>query len=160
MEESGFSFLEDTAQRIRGFQLQAQRDLAAGRVDDARVSLQNAAAATAVLAFYDIPVTETRQLVYDAGRLFALGQHQQAVLKLDRAAGLMQQVGEKDGPMLRNEANEVLLAIGDLRLAMQEKSAAVPEKFKALGHRVNMMALKSDLILSGAHLLDQDQGSH
>jgi hypothetical protein len=150
LEETGFSYLEETAARIRESQQQAQQDIAAGRTDDARVSLQHAAEAAAVLAFYDIPVTEVRQLVYDAGRLYALDRHQQAERKLERAAGLMQQIGKSDGPTLLREATEVFLLIKDLLLAMEVNPASVPEKFKALGHKVNLLALKSGLVLSGA----------
>jgi len=150
MEETGFSYLEETAQRIHESQQQAQQDLADGRTDDARVSLQRAAEAAAVLVFYDIPMTEVRQLVYDAGRLYALDRHQQAERKLDRAAGLMQQMAKNDGPALLREATEVFLLIKDLLLAMEVNPASVPEKFRSLGHKVNLMALKSALVLSGA----------
>lgn len=151
LEETGFSYLEEAASRIRESQQQAQQDLAAGRTDDARVSLQRAAEAAAVLVLYAIPVTEVRQLVYDAGRLYALDRQQQAKRKLERAAGLMQQIGKNDGPALLAEATEVFLQIKDLLLAMEVNPASVPEKFKALGHKVNLLALKSGLVLSGAH---------
>jgi hypothetical protein len=150
LEETGFSYLEETARRIRESQQQAQQDLAEGRTDDARVSLQRAAEAAAVLVLYDIPITEVRQLVYDAGRLYALDRHQQAERKLDRAAGLMQQIGGSDGPTLLRESTEVFLLIKDLLLSMEVNPASVPEKFKSLGHKVNLMALKSGLVLSGA----------
>jgi hypothetical protein len=157
MEETGFSYLEETAARIREAQQQAQKHLAEGRTDDARVALRRATEEAAVLVFYDIPITEIRQLVYDAGRLYALGRYQQSEKKLDRAAELMQQVGEKDGPMVLSKATEMLLLMKDLRLAMAENSASVPEKLESLGHQVNMMALKSDLVLSGAHFSENDK---
>jgi hypothetical protein len=157
MEETGFSYLEETARRIREAHQQAQQDLAEGRTDDARVSLQRAAEAAAVLVFYDIPITEVRQLVYDAGRLYALDRHQQAERKLDRAAGLMQQMAKNDGPALLREATEVFLQIKDLLLAMEVNPASVPEKFKALGHKVNLMALKSGLVLSGTHFSEKNK---
>lgn len=157
LEEPGFSYLEETARRIRESQQQAQQDLAAGRTDDARVSLQRAAEAAAVLEFYDIPITKVRQLVYDAGRLYVLDRQQQAERKLERAAGLMQQIGKNNGPALLAEATEVFLQIKDLLLAMEVNPASVPEKFKALGHKVNMMALKSGLVLSGAHFSEKNK---
>jgi hypothetical protein len=150
MEETGFSYLEETARRIRESQQQAQQDLADGRTDAARDSLRRAADAAAVLVFYAVPITEVRQLVYDAGRLYALDRHQQAERKLDRAARLMQQIGGSDGPTLLRESTEVFLLIKDLLLAMEVNPASVPERFNALGHKVNMMALKSGLLLSGA----------
>lgn len=156
MEETGFSNLENTAGRIRDSQRQAQQDLALGRIDDARVSLRRAAEAAAVLVLYDIPITEARQLIYDAGRLYALGRQQQAAIKLDRAAKLMQQMRKNDGPTFLGKVTEVLLLMQNLRLAMEDNPASVPEKFKILGHRINMMALKSDLVLSGAHFSEKD----
>jgi hypothetical protein len=155
LEETGFSYLEETASRIRESQQQARQDLAAGRTDDARVSLRRAAEAAAVLVLYAIPVTEVRQLVYDAGRLYALDRQQQAARKLERAAGLMQRIGKNNGPALLAEATEVFLQIKDLLLAMEVNPASVPEKFKALGHKVNLLALKSGLVLSGAHFSEK-----
>lgn len=157
LEGTGFSYLEETARRIRDAQQQAEQELAAGRPDAARVSLQRATEAAAVLVHYDIPITEVRQLVYDAGRLYALDRHQQAERKLDRAAGLIQQIGESDGPTVLRKATEMLLQMKDLRLAMEENPASVPEKFESLGHRVNMMALKSGLVLSGAHFSEENK---
>jgi hypothetical protein len=119
--------------------------------------LQRAAEAAAVLVLYDIPITEVRQLVYDAGRLYALGRHPQAGRYLDRAARLMQQVGETDGPTVLNKSTEILRLIKDLRLGMEENPASVPEKFESLGHKVNMMALKSSLVLSGVHFLEKNK---
>lgn len=157
LEETGFSYLDETAARIRESQQQAQKHLAEGRTDDARVALRRAAEEAAVLVFYDIPITEIRQLVYDAGRLYALGRLQPAQMKLDRAAELMQQIGERDGPMVLSKATEMLLLMKDLRLAMTENSPFVAEKFGSLGHQVNMMALKSDLVLSGAHFSENEK---
>ena len=157
LEETGFSYLKETARRIRESQQQAQQDLAEGRTDAARVSMQRAADAAAVLEFYAVPITEVRQLVYDAGRLYALDRHQQAERKLDRAARQLQQIGTSDGPALLGEATEVFLLIKDLLLAMEVNPASVPEKFKSLGHKVNLMALKSGLVLSGAEFSEKNE---
>jgi hypothetical protein len=69
----------------------------------------------------------------------------------------MRQMGKNDVPSLLDETTEVLHLIKDLRLAMEVNSASVPEKFDALGHKVNMMALKAALVLSGAHFSEKDQ---
>lgn len=155
IEETGFSYLEATAKRIREYQQQARQDLAAGRTDKARNSMERAGEAAAVLVFYALPITEVRQLVYDAGRLQALGNPQQAARKLDRASRLMQQIGETDGPSLLSETAGVQVMIKDLLIAMGTGSPAVPEKFKALGHKVNLLALKSDLVLSGVRFSEK-----
>lgn len=149
LEETGFSYLEGTAKRIAESLDKARQDLAAEDGHDAQDSLRRAAQAAGVLLFYDIPVTDARQLIYDAGRLYTLGRPRQARLKIDQADRLLQRMGKSNGAILAAHVNEALLLTKELRLAM-EANSAVAERFEALGHKINMMAMKADLILSGA----------
>ena len=101
------------------------------------------------LHFYYVPMTEVRQLVYDADRLFYLGQTQQAQEKLKKAHEVLLSMATADGPHLEESVNEVVASIDDLSVNIQESSSKVLEKFREVGRRVNFMCLKGELVLSG-----------
>lgn len=101
------------------------------------------------LHFYYVPMTEVRQLVYDADRLFYLGQTQQAQQKLNKAHEVLLNMATADGPHLEESVNDVVASIDDLSVNIQESSDKVLEKFKEVGQRVNFMCLKGELVLSG-----------
>lgn len=157
MEEIGFSYLEETGTRIRTFQQQALQDLAAHRIEEASDAMKKAMDESAVLLFYDIPITEIRQLVFDAGRLYVIHGPKPASANLDRAAALMQRIADRGGPGLSAEMDEGLLLTEDLLLALNENSSSVVKKFETLSHKVNMLAMKSDLVLSGEHFSTEEK---
>ncbi len=101
------------------------------------------------LHFYYLPVTEVRQLVYDADQLFYLKQSDATKNKLKEANNLLMHVAESDAPNHKRSINELIVMIDELIVNIQESSRAVPAKFREVGHRVNLMALKGELILSG-----------
>jgi hypothetical protein len=101
------------------------------------------------LHFYYVPMTEVRQLVYDADRLFYLRQTQQAQEKLKRAHEVLLNIATANGPHLEESVNEVIASIDDLSVNIQESSGKVLEKLREVGRRVNFMCLKGELVLSG-----------
>jgi len=64
-------------------------------------------------------------------------------------------VAESDGPNLKRSVNELIVMIDELILNIQESSRAVPAKFGEVGHRVNLMALKGEIILSDVTFDDE-----
>jgi len=102
------------------------------------------------LQFYFIPMTETRQLIYDADRLFFLRRISEAKRKLAQAKDLLRRMGEAEGHRLREPANELFLLLDDLLLTIDEAPRDAPAKFRLVGNRVNLMLLRGDLVLTGA----------
>lgn len=112
--------------------------------------MQKTIDALSQLQFYFIPLTETRQLVYDADRLFYLGGISEAKHKLAQAKDFLRGIGKAEHHSLRKPANELVLLLDDLLLAIDDAPGEAPEKFRLVGNRVNLMLLKGDLVLSGA----------
>ena len=56
---------------------------------------------------------------------------------------------------IRGSVNELMVMIDELILSIQESSRAVPAKFAEVGHRVNLMALKGEIILSDVTFDDE-----
>ena len=102
------------------------------------------------LRFYYLPITEVRQLVYDADRLFYLKEVDKTQQKLRLANKLLVEIAESGGQNLKTSVNEAVLMIDGLLLNMQESSDKVPDKFREVGLHINLMATKGELILSSA----------
>ncbi len=95
-------------------------------------------------------MTEVRQLVYDADRLLFLKKVDKTQEKLKQANKLLTDIANSDGPNLEEPVNKLVLMIDELILSIQESSSTVPKKLRDVGHRVNLMALKGELILTDA----------
>jgi len=52
-------------------------------------------------------------------------------------------------------ASEAEVMIDRLLLAMEQSPANVPEQFQSLGHKINMFAIKGDLVLSGVRFSEE-----
>jgi len=107
-----------------------------------------------LLKIYFIPMTETRQLVFDADRLFHLGRIREAKHKLAQAEDFMRRVGEAEDHSLRKPAKELILLLDALLLTIDQAPADTREKFQLLGDRLNLMLLKGDLVLRGAGITE------
>ena len=106
------------------------------------------------MQFYFVPMSETRQLVYDADRLFYLGRIPEAKRKLGRAKDFLLGVGQAERHRLRKPANELVLLLDELLLTIDKAPGNAPAKFQLVGDRINLMLLKGDLVLSGAGLVE------
>lgn len=149
-EETGYSYLDDTVGEIREGLRDASGNMAGGDPGAARKALDRTEDSLLALQHYYLPLTWVRQYVYDADRLYFLKKTLEAKERLDRARASLAAVGEADGPALRSAVEEVIVMVDDLILALEESSPSVPEKFRALGHKINLMLNKGALILAGA----------
>jgi len=150
LESSGFAHLDDALAAAAGAVRAAEDALARGETEDAGRSLQQAQAALARLQRYFLPMTEVRQLVYDADRLYYLEDGDGCRQKLDRARRELLEVAAAGGPSLRAAVDELIRLLDELLLAIDGRPEAVPERFRALGEKVNLMVLKGDLELAGS----------
>lgn len=148
LEESGFAYLDSAV------------DQAVGAVEEARQSgapsdLRGAATSLRRLQRYYVPMTEVRQLTYDADRLYYLGDIVGAVESLDRARERLLGVAAAGGADLQKSLDEVALLIDGVVLAVRERRPQVSERFRELGHRVNLLLLKGELTLAGETFEDK-----
>ena len=148
LEDAGFSHLNDSVSESVKALKEASDKIQMGEKAESREAIKRAMNELLKLHFYYLPMTEVRQLVYDADRLFYLKQSDATKNKLKEANNLLMHVAESDGPNLKRSVNELIVMIDELILNIQESSRAVPTKFGEVGHRVNLMALKGEIILS------------
>ncbi len=162
LEQTGFEYLRDSGGRIQAALQAGQEELAAGNAVEALASLADAENATRILLYYDVPITEVRQLIYDAGRMHALQRQQEALNLLDRSAKVLLEVEQHGSNSVQQAIQELRTMTSDLQMLLAEETQAmtarskaslskmVSAKFEVLGHKVNLLALKSDMVLSGA----------
>ena len=113
-------------------------------------------------------MTEVRQLIYDADRLYALDREQEMGRRLDRAAEMLAEIKAKGNPAMHQAAAEILIQLEELKILLAEsgssraasrQAAAVTETFQELGHAVNLLILKSGLLFSAEDFGSGDQGA-
>lgn len=160
-EDTGFSYLKTASERLQVSLAELQSDLNGGKLEDARQKFENVQKHIHALVYYDIPITEVRQLVYDAGRLHALNRHEMTIDHLNRAEHLLGEIETHGNAALHHALSEPRVMIIQLRETLEQElqggstkflaelSRSSAEQFSDLGHKVNMMAIKGDLILSG-----------
>jgi hypothetical protein len=161
LEDTDFSHLRTTGERLQVSLVTLRSNLAKGQVSEARRSLEGAEEKVRILMYYDIPITEVRQLIYDAGRLQALNRYDETLENLHRADQLLGDIGAHGNLSLQHALQVPRVMIEKLRETLEQQrqttstkyvaelSDAVTGQFSELGHKVNMMAIKGDLVLSG-----------
>ncbi len=155
LEDTGFTYLESTVTEALKDLDRASKKLDAGYSAQAQKSLKQTRRWLLKLQHYYLPMTEVRRLVYDADRLYYLKRVEETEGNLDKAKKLLVQIGHTADPSLQKITTEVLLAIDDLVLALENSPGKVPDSFAKLGERINMMLLKGELLLAGATFQDQ-----
>ena len=148
LEDTGFSYLRDSVAGALTAVSDASDKLKAGQDVESGEALEGAINQLLRLHLYYLPMTEVRQLLYDADRLFHIKQVDQAEEKLSAANRILIDVARSGGPNLEGSVNELILMIDELILSIRERSTAATEKFREVGHRANLMATKGELILS------------
>lgn len=155
LEPTSFSYFDDTVSKGLARINQAEEGLEAGNREKALEELRQSRRALLELHHYFVPMTQVRQMVYDADRLYALNRSEAARVNLIRAKDILSSIGKSDGETLREAADEAEVMIDRLLLAMEQSPADVSELFQSLGHKVNMLAIKGDLVLSGVRFPEE-----
>lgn len=166
MEQTGFEFLNHSGERIQKALQASRTQLVAGRNPEALTSLADAENMVRVLLYYDVPMTEVRQLVYDAGRLHALQRREDALHYLDSANVKLADIERHGSVSVQTLMQETRSMVDSLRALLDEErrataakdqvalSRVIAAKFEELGHKVNLLALKSDMVLAGTDFHD------
>lgn len=151
-EETTFDYFDEVTQHALSSADEASKEIQAGRCDKAGQKLLETVQSLLKMQRYYIPMTEVRQLVYDADRLFYLKKVDETRSKLKLARETMIQIGNVDGSGLSESAEEVVKMIDELVFAIENSSDTVATHFAELGHRVNLMLIKGELVLSEVEL--------
>jgi hypothetical protein len=162
IEDTGFEYLNVSGERILMALQTGRGRLVDGNSSEAMASIVEAEDAVHVLLGFDVPMTEVRQLIYDAGRLHALKRLNDSLNHLHRSAGILDQIEKHWNTPVQHAIRELRFMISDLRILLEEENGAtiantqvelsrkVAAKFRELGEKINLLTLKSDLVLSGA----------
>jgi len=150
LEQTGFAHLDDAVAAAAGAVREADGALARGEPKAAGASLRRAEVALDKLQRYFLPMTEVRQLIYDADRLYFLSEFDPARGKLRQARQRLLEVAAAGGPGLREALDELIGMLDELLLAIDNQPEAVAGHFRAVGEKVNLMVLKGDLELAGS----------
>ncbi len=148
LEPTGFEYLDASASRALEEVLAAHGRIAAQDGEGAAESLDRAVDALIKLERYFIPLTEVRELVYDADRLFYLGETKGAKQKLEKAKDRLLAVASLQKAVFRSTVEEAVLKIDELLLALNGSRPEAGALLGEVGHRVNLMVLKGDLVLA------------
>jgi hypothetical protein len=154
LEGTSFVYLNDPVTRAIEAAQAAKDRVESNQLSEAGGDLKKAMESLSQLQFYFIPMTETRQLVYDADRLFFLGRIPEAKGKLDQAKEFQLGIADAEHHRLRKPANELFLLLDDLLLTIDEAPRDAPAKFRLVGNRVNLMLLRGDLVLTGTGIAE------
>ena len=156
LEQSGFTYLDDAVAELRQEMGEAAGQLRSGANARAALTLEQMSQTLLKVEKYFLPLTEVRQLIYDADRVYYLGQKEKAGQKLQQARERLVLIGAAGGEALEKKVNEAVLMLEELKLAIETDPAGVTDKMRLLGEKVNLMILKGDLILSGVRFAQAD----
>ncbi len=147
LEETSFHYLAEQLEQLSRATQQTAAALRGGQPGDAAVASEEAHQVLARLRSYYLPLTEVRQLAYDADRLYFLGEAGATLAKLHAAREVVRGMGAGTTPVSPKTVDELVLMIEGSVLAVETRSTEVPEKLRDLGHKVNLLALRGQLEL-------------
>jgi len=156
LEQTDFAYLDNAIAEVRLGVENLLKQLNSGEsAARTNVELEKTSQALFKIERYFLPMTEVRQLIYDADRVYYLGRKDEAKQKLQQSKDLLARIGENDAEAVVKAVNEVIMKIEEAELAFDSEPLAVPEKIRRLGEKINLMVIKGDLVLAGAEFKRQ-----
>jgi len=149
LEQTDFNHLESAVSEATKAVEEALNTTSADGKNESKKALELAMRSLLKLKLYYVPMTKVRQLIYDADRLFYLGQNEQTKKHLAEANEILTHIAKSSIYNLEAPVNELILMIDDLVLQLNESSPNVNKAFRNVGHRTNMMIVKGQLVMSG-----------
>ncbi len=147
LEDTHFTYLGDEVDKALA-SLSAAR-VSAGKDGDEPVlaSLHEADKTLRRIKSYFLPMTDVRQLIYDADRLFFMKRRDEAARKLEASKKLLLAVDSAGDGRLREVINDLITMIDRLVLNIEVAPEDVPGDFQKVGQKVNMMLIRGELVL-------------
>lgn len=147
LEDTSFEYFNEPISEALNTIKDASEKFHSDQDQDASLQLEQAQQALFKLQHYYVPMTNVRQLIYDADRLYYLKRFDETNHKLEHARQLLHNIIGSFKPNLTKTIDEVILMTDDVMLAIEDAPQTVPEKFAKLGHKVNLMTVKGELVL-------------
>jgi hypothetical protein len=152
LETSNYDYLDDVVNNALEKMKEAASQGENNQTLKSTPAIQNVEQWLFKLKYYYLPITEVRQLIFDADRLFYLGQQEEAHQKLISARALLESTAKSDLLADQKPLTELVSLLDDLIISLSKNSPNIASKFHEVGHRVNMMAYKGELIISGVKI--------
>lgn len=99
------------------------------------------------LRFYYIPMTEVRQLIYNADILFNEKKYNESINTLRKASEILKMIDNDGGDKIKQPLKELYIMIDAVIYDIGERTDNVSDDFRQLGHKVDLMVIKGELIL-------------
>ena len=147
LEDTSFEYLNEPISEALNAIKDASEKINSNQNQDASLLLEQAQQALFKLQHYYVPMTNVRQLIYDADRLYYLKRFDETNHKLELAKKILHDILDSYKPDLTQSIDEIILMIDALLLTIEDAPQTVPDKFAKLGHKVNLMTVKGELIL-------------
>jgi len=154
LEKTDFNYLESAVSRATKAVEEAMNSFQNGTKNESK-AMQLARESLLELELYYVPMTKVRQLIYDADRLYYLGENDQMKTDLLEANKILTRITESRIYNLESSVNELILMIDELVLKLNESSPDVHKAFRKVGYRTNMMLVKGELIMSGQDFITE-----
>jgi hypothetical protein len=156
LETSSFDYLDDVVDNALTKMREGASPDANDQTAESIPAIHQVEQSLFKLKYYYLPITEVRQLIFDADRLFYLGQQDEAYQKLAGAKEVVESIARSDVLSAQKPLLELGSLLDELMVSMSKNSPEIPEQFHEVGHRVNMMAYKGELIISGVKVPDDN----
>ena len=147
LEDTSFEYFNEPISEALNTIKGASEKIDSNQNQDASLLLEQAQQALFKLQHYYVPMTNVRQLIYDADRLYYLKRFDETNHKLELAKKILHDILDSYKPDLTQSIDEIILMIDALLLTIEDAPQTVPDKFAKLGHKVNLMTVKGELIL-------------
>jgi hypothetical protein len=113
----------------------------------ARSALEEADVALSQLKEFYLPLLEATRRAYNAHQLAALGETARAQAELGHIETLLLAVAEDGSMDVVREMEEPLDLLEEARVSLGSSSPETPQRFEWLAERLELAALKGDLVL-------------
>jgi len=149
MEKIGFQYLDYSVEGLIKEIKKAELDLSKNKSTQLDKELHSTMILLFKLEYYYLPITEARQLIFDADRLVSMGKIKQAEKNLLKAITRLKKIERlKGNSIIKNAVNDLENKIKQAILVLNEPYEKSSIKIESAGVASNLMLLKGKLILS------------
>jgi len=150
LEETSFRYLDTAVDQAIEAISSAKESVRTNKKQDGLASLAKAEHICLNLKKYYLPLTNVRHLIYDADRYVYLKKTGEARKRLEESRVIVEKIDlDFNEPSMEQSTEELIAMIEDCLLSLNGEKKTVMDKFGNLGHHVNMMLIKGELVLSG-----------
>jgi len=148
-EETSFRYLENSISNTLYAINTAEKQLKPEQGSEGYASLEKARQICLTLKDYYIPLTGVRHNIYDADRFFYLKDKDNAMGRLEASRSVVEKINKSaKGGSIDRALAELISMIDECILSLDENKKHTYDKFQKLGHKVNLMLIRGELIVS------------